>query len=163
MLQYKGPYFFVIIVELIIIIILIGQISTGPGTTPNINHIVIGRCYEYISLVNPSNRWVLAYAVPLNWSNDIRICKFVCVSVCMYLCMYACLYRYKCEEIWHEFEKAVIQRTPCSVRVKDYEQMFYAAPQTPPCDKVRPNCVYREFLHLFQQLLMILITWPTVN
>lgn len=48
-----------------------------------------------------------------------------------------CVYRYECEEIWHEFEEAVVRTTPCSVRMKDYERMFHAAPQTPPCDKVR--------------------------
>ncbi|XP_053530934.1 ADP-ribosyl cyclase/cyclic ADP-ribose hydrolase 1 isoform X2 [Ictalurus punctatus] len=85
--------------ELFIIIILTGHINTDSGTTPNIKQIVIGRCYEYITLVNPS-------------------------------------YRYECEEIWHEFEEAVVRTTPCSVRMKDYERMFHAAPQTPPCDKL---------------------------
>ncbi|XP_053343384.1 ADP-ribosyl cyclase/cyclic ADP-ribose hydrolase 1 [Clarias gariepinus] len=45
-------------------------------------------------------------------------------------------YRYKCEEIWHEFEEAVVRRTPCNVREKDYDRMFHAAPQTSPCDKL---------------------------
>ncbi|XP_053467798.1 ADP-ribosyl cyclase/cyclic ADP-ribose hydrolase 1 isoform X1 [Ictalurus furcatus] len=88
-----------IFVDLFIIIILTGHINTDSGTTPNIKQIVIGRCYEYITLVNPS-------------------------------------YRYKCEEIWHEFEEAVVRTTPCSVRMKDYERMFHAASQTPPCDKL---------------------------
>ncbi|XP_058232032.1 ADP-ribosyl cyclase/cyclic ADP-ribose hydrolase 1 [Hemibagrus wyckioides] len=98
--------------ELVIIVILIGDINTGPGTTLNINHIVIGRCYEYITLVNPSTR-------------------------------------YKCEEIWYEFEKAVVQRTPCSVTVKDYDTMFHAAPQTLPCDKLLLWSKTRELMQSY--------------
>ncbi|XP_048122746.1 ADP-ribosyl cyclase/cyclic ADP-ribose hydrolase 1-like isoform X2 [Alosa alosa] len=44
--------------------------------------------------------------------------------------------RYDCEGIWREFEEAVVRRTPCSVRVKDYQRMFRATPQTLPCDKL---------------------------
>lgn len=35
----------------------------------------------------------------------------------------------------------MVRRTPCSVRVKDYERMFHAASQTPPCDKVRTSII----------------------
>lgn len=33
-----------------------GHPSADLGTTPNINHIVTGRCYEYITLLNPGLR-----------------------------------------------------------------------------------------------------------
>uniref|UniRef100_A0A4W4FP99 ADP-ribosyl cyclase/cyclic ADP-ribose hydrolase n=1 Tax=Electrophorus electricus TaxID=8005 RepID=A0A4W4FP99_ELEEL len=91
--------FFLFLFEELIVLFLIGQVNSGPGTTPYLKQIVIGRCYNYITLVNPSSR-------------------------------------YNCEEIWHEFEEAVVQRTPCSVGVKDYQRMFQAATQTPPCDKM---------------------------
>ncbi|KAI5617056.1 ADP-ribosyl cyclase/cyclic ADP-ribose hydrolase 1-like [Silurus asotus] len=84
---------------MIIIIILIDHINTSPGTTANIKQIVLGRCYDYITMVKPS-------------------------------------YRFKCEEIWHEFEDTVIRKTRCNVKDKDYERMFHAASQTPPCNKL---------------------------
>nr|XP_040023391.1 ADP-ribosyl cyclase/cyclic ADP-ribose hydrolase 1-like [Gasterosteus aculeatus aculeatus]XP_040023392.1 ADP-ribosyl cyclase/cyclic ADP-ribose hydrolase 1-like [Gasterosteus aculeatus aculeatus] len=34
----------------------VGQLRAQLGTTPNIKHIVVGRCYNYITLVNPSLR-----------------------------------------------------------------------------------------------------------
>lgn len=33
-----------------------GQLRAQLGTTPNIKQIVVGRCYSYITLVNPSLR-----------------------------------------------------------------------------------------------------------
>lgn len=33
-----------------------GQLKAQLGTTPNIKHIVVGRCYNYITLVDPSLR-----------------------------------------------------------------------------------------------------------
>ncbi len=30
--------------------------------------------------------------------------------------------RFNCEKIWQEFEKAVVRRSPCDVRVKDYQK-----------------------------------------
>ncbi|XP_068438438.1 ADP-ribosyl cyclase/cyclic ADP-ribose hydrolase 1-like [Clinocottus analis] len=38
------------------ILSLLGSVRAQPGTTPNIKDIVVGRCYNYISLVNPSLR-----------------------------------------------------------------------------------------------------------
>ncbi|KAM9839725.1 ADP-ribosyl cyclase/cyclic ADP-ribose hydrolase 1 [Aulostomus maculatus] len=34
-----------------------GRLTAHMGTTPNIKHIVVGRCYHYISLINPSLRY----------------------------------------------------------------------------------------------------------
>ncbi|XP_054621658.1 ADP-ribosyl cyclase/cyclic ADP-ribose hydrolase 1 [Dunckerocampus dactyliophorus] len=68
------------------------------GTTPNIKHIVVGRCFSYITLVNPS-------------------------------------VRYDCEEIWQQFEEAVVQQPSCGVAVEDYRHMFQAMPQTWACDR----------------------------
>uniref|UniRef100_A0A3Q3VT85 ADP-ribosyl cyclase/cyclic ADP-ribose hydrolase n=1 Tax=Mola mola TaxID=94237 RepID=A0A3Q3VT85_MOLML len=70
------------------------------GTTPNIKHIVVGRCYNYITLINPGLR-----------------CD--------------------CENIWKQFEGAVVRQSPCNVTVKDYHLMFYAMAQTwpPPCNR----------------------------
>uniref|UniRef100_A0A3P8SSK7 ADP-ribosyl cyclase/cyclic ADP-ribose hydrolase n=1 Tax=Amphiprion percula TaxID=161767 RepID=A0A3P8SSK7_AMPPE len=66
------------------------------GTTPNIKHIVVGRCYTYITLVNPS--------------------------------------LYDCEEIWRQFEEAVVHQSSCNVTVEDYYQMFNVMPQIWPCN-----------------------------
>lgn len=160
--------------------------NTGPGTTPNIKQIVIGRCYEYITLVNPSYRWVVAYVDPLSEENvyvrlkNLKIFETTSKMHSLKCCLcwpisptvFVCVYRYKCEEIWHEFEKAVVQRAPCSVRVKDYERMFHAASQSPPCDKVRisirniKSCVkncYACFCNSWWSLTHNLITWPRVT
>ncbi|XP_056220582.1 ADP-ribosyl cyclase/cyclic ADP-ribose hydrolase 1-like [Seriola aureovittata] len=74
------------------------QLRAQLGTTPNIKHIVVGRCYNYITLIDPS-------------------------------------LRYDCEEIWRQFEEAVVRQSSCNVTVEDYHQVFYAMPQTWPCDK----------------------------
>ena len=44
--------------------------------------------------------------------------------------------RYDCEEIWRQFEEAVVRQSSCNVTVEDYHHMFYAMPQTWPCDTV---------------------------
>nr|XP_019942750.1 PREDICTED: ADP-ribosyl cyclase/cyclic ADP-ribose hydrolase 1-like [Paralichthys olivaceus]XP_019942751.1 PREDICTED: ADP-ribosyl cyclase/cyclic ADP-ribose hydrolase 1-like [Paralichthys olivaceus] len=75
-----------------------GQLRAQLGTTPNIKHIVVGRCYSYITLVNPS-------------------------------------LRFDCEEIWRQFEEAVLRQSSCNVTVENYHLMFYSIPQTRPCDK----------------------------
>ncbi|XP_037389855.1 ADP-ribosyl cyclase/cyclic ADP-ribose hydrolase 1 isoform X2 [Pygocentrus nattereri] len=97
---------------LLTILFLIDHVSAGPGTTPNLKHIVIGRCYDYITLVKPSSR-------------------------------------YNCEDIWREFEEAVVRRSPCSVRVKDYQRMFRATSQTLPCDKLLFWSKTRELMHSY--------------
>ncbi|XP_041923053.1 ADP-ribosyl cyclase/cyclic ADP-ribose hydrolase 1 [Alosa sapidissima] len=89
----------IMILGLVAVLFLVEKLNAELGTTPNLKHIVIGRCYNYITLINPSSR-------------------------------------YDCEGIWREFEEAVVRRTPCSVRVKDYQRMFRATPQTLPCDKL---------------------------
>nr|XP_057916367.1 ADP-ribosyl cyclase/cyclic ADP-ribose hydrolase 1 isoform X2 [Doryrhamphus excisus] len=83
--------------------LLVVSMSPGPlsahfGTTPNIKHIVVGRCFSYITLVNPG-------------------------------------VRYDCEEIWRQFEEAVVQQASCGVAVEDYRHMFQAIPQTWACDR----------------------------
>lgn len=55
--------------------------------------------------------------------------------------------RYDCEEIWTQFEEAVVRQSSCNVTVKDYHPMFNAMPQTWPCDRVSKseilaNCKY---------------------
>ncbi|KAJ8397482.1 hypothetical protein AAFF_G00437580 [Aldrovandia affinis] len=84
---------------LVILFFLAEDLGTEMGTTSNLKEIVIGRCYNYVTLVNPSSR-------------------------------------YDCEEIWREFEEAVLRRAPCDVAVRDYRRMFRAAPQSLPCDRV---------------------------
>ncbi|XP_076868728.1 ADP-ribosyl cyclase/cyclic ADP-ribose hydrolase 1 isoform X2 [Brachyhypopomus gauderio] len=96
--------------DVLIVLFLIGQVNSGPGTTPNLKQIVLGRCYNYITLVNPSPR-------------------------------------YNCEEIWQKFEDAVVRRTPCNVRVKDYHGMFQVATQVIPCDKMLLWSKTRGFMH----------------
>ncbi|XP_015231255.1 PREDICTED: ADP-ribosyl cyclase/cyclic ADP-ribose hydrolase 1-like [Cyprinodon variegatus] len=68
------------------------------GTTPNIKHIVIGRCFTYTTLVQTGSR-------------------------------------YDCEEIWRQFEKAVVQRSSCNVTEEHYFKMFNMMPQIWPCDR----------------------------
>ncbi|KAM9332644.1 ADP-ribosyl cyclase/cyclic ADP-ribose hydrolase 1-like [Pholidichthys leucotaenia] len=74
------------------------QLKAELGTTPNIKHIVVGRCYTYITLVNPK-------------------------------------LSYDCEEIWKQFEDAVIHHSSCNVTAGDYSQMFNAMPQIWPCNR----------------------------
>ncbi|XP_035271158.1 ADP-ribosyl cyclase/cyclic ADP-ribose hydrolase 1-like [Anguilla anguilla] len=69
------------------------------GTTDNLKEIVIGRCYNYVTLVQPNSR-------------------------------------YDCEEIWREFQEAVLRRTSCNVAVRDYQRMFHTMPQALPCDRL---------------------------
>uniref|UniRef100_A0A3P9MZY0 ADP-ribosyl cyclase/cyclic ADP-ribose hydrolase n=1 Tax=Poecilia reticulata TaxID=8081 RepID=A0A3P9MZY0_POERE len=69
------------------------------GTTPNIKHIVIGRCFTYTTLIQPG-------------------------------------LRYDCEEIWRQFEKAVVQQASCNVTEEHYFEMFSMMPQVWPCDRV---------------------------
>ncbi|KAL4635403.1 ADP-ribosyl cyclase/cyclic ADP-ribose hydrolase 1-like, partial [Arapaima gigas] len=82
------------------------------GTTPNLKHIVVGRCYNYITLVSPDSR-------------------------------------YDCEEIWMEFQEAVVRRPPCGVRVKDYQRMFQAASQILPCNRLLFWSKTRELVHSY--------------
>nr|XP_061821206.1 ADP-ribosyl cyclase/cyclic ADP-ribose hydrolase 1-like isoform X2 [Nerophis lumbriciformis] len=84
--------------RLLVLSMCLGPLLAHFGTTPNIKHIVIGRCFNYITLVNPS-------------------------------------VRYDCEEIWQQFEEAVVQQASCGVAVEDYRHMFQAMPQTWACDR----------------------------
>uniref|UniRef100_A0A8C9Y4B2 ADP-ribosyl cyclase/cyclic ADP-ribose hydrolase n=1 Tax=Sander lucioperca TaxID=283035 RepID=A0A8C9Y4B2_SANLU len=43
--------------------------------------------------------------------------------------------RLDCEEIWRQFEEAVVRQSSCNVTVEHYRHMFYAMPQTWPCDR----------------------------
>ncbi|XP_061777637.1 ADP-ribosyl cyclase/cyclic ADP-ribose hydrolase 1 isoform X2 [Nerophis ophidion] len=85
---------------LLVLSMCLGPLLAHFGTTPNIKHIVMGRCFNYITLVNPS-------------------------------------VRYDCEEIWQQFEEAVVQQASCGVAVEDYRHMFQAMPQTWACDRTR--------------------------
>uniref|UniRef100_A0A3Q2TZF2 ADP-ribosyl cyclase/cyclic ADP-ribose hydrolase n=2 Tax=Fundulus heteroclitus TaxID=8078 RepID=A0A3Q2TZF2_FUNHE len=87
----------------IVICISVPQLCFGPaqavfGTTPNIKHIVIGRCFTYTTLVQPG-------------------------------------LRYDCEEIWRQFEKAVVQQSSCNVTEEHYFEMFNMMPEIWPCDR----------------------------
>uniref|UniRef100_A0A3Q3LQ79 ADP-ribosyl cyclase/cyclic ADP-ribose hydrolase n=2 Tax=Mastacembelus armatus TaxID=205130 RepID=A0A3Q3LQ79_9TELE len=97
------------------------QLSAQLGTTPNIKHIVVGRCYSYITLVNPS-------------------------------------LRYDCEEIWRQFEEAVVHQNSCNVTVEDYHQMFYAMPQTWPCDRFLFWSKTRTLMHSYAAVVRHLWT-----
>uniref|UniRef100_A0AAX7SDK7 ADP-ribosyl cyclase/cyclic ADP-ribose hydrolase n=1 Tax=Astatotilapia calliptera TaxID=8154 RepID=A0AAX7SDK7_ASTCA len=88
------------------------QLRAQLGTTPNIKHIVVGRCYTYTTLVNPS-------------------------------------LRYDCEEIWRQFEEAVISHSSCNVTVEDYFHMFNAMPQIWPCDNFLFWSKTRTLMHSY--------------
>ncbi|KAF3836296.1 hypothetical protein F7725_028854 [Dissostichus mawsoni] len=89
-----------------------GPLKAQLGTTPNIKHIVVGRCLNYITLVNPS-------------------------------------LRLDCEEIWRQFEEAVVRQSSCNVTVEDYNHMFYAMAQTWPCDKFLFWSKTRTLMHIY--------------
>ncbi|XP_034022597.1 ADP-ribosyl cyclase/cyclic ADP-ribose hydrolase 1-like isoform X2 [Thalassophryne amazonica] len=82
------------------------------GTTPNIKHIVVGRCYSYITLVQPN-------------------------------------LRYDCEEIWQQFEEAVVRQSSCNVMVDYHHQMFDAVPQSCPCDRFLFWSKTRKLMHSY--------------
>ncbi|KAL2085996.1 hypothetical protein ACEWY4_019316 [Coilia grayii] len=103
------------ILGLVIMLLVLEEINTELGTTPNLKHIVIGRCYNYITLISAGSR-------------------------------------YDCEGIWREFEEAVVRRTPCSVRMKDYQRMFRATPQTLPCDKLLFWSKTRDLVHSYSAI-----------
>ncbi|XP_074550154.1 ADP-ribosyl cyclase/cyclic ADP-ribose hydrolase 1-like [Halichoeres trimaculatus] len=86
------------VIRIVWFVVLAGPLRAQLGTTPNIKHIVVGRCYNYVTLVNPT-------------------------------------LRHDCEEIWQHFEDAVVRQSSCNVTVKDYHKMFFAMPQTWPCDR----------------------------
>lgn len=50
--------------------------------------------------------------------------------------------RHDCEDIWRQFEEAVVRQSSCNVTVEDYHQMFYAMPQTWPCDRVSRSKIF---------------------
>ncbi|XP_061569549.1 ADP-ribosyl cyclase/cyclic ADP-ribose hydrolase 1 [Cololabis saira] len=88
------------------------QVLPQLGTTPYIKHIVVGRCYAYTTIVNPS-------------------------------------LRYDCEEIWREFEEAVIHRSSCNVTVDHYYQLFNAMPESWPCDRFLFWSKTRTLMHSY--------------
>uniref|UniRef100_A0A3B3TKI8 ADP-ribosyl cyclase/cyclic ADP-ribose hydrolase n=1 Tax=Poecilia latipinna TaxID=48699 RepID=A0A3B3TKI8_9TELE len=45
------------------------------------------------------------------------------------------IFRYDCEEIWRQFEKAVVQQASCNVTEEHYFEMFSMMPQVWPCDR----------------------------
>ncbi|XP_038586945.1 LOW QUALITY PROTEIN: ADP-ribosyl cyclase/cyclic ADP-ribose hydrolase 1-like [Micropterus salmoides] len=96
----------------IMLLVCPGQLRARLGTTPNIKHIVVGRCYNYITLVNPS-------------------------------------LRFDCEDIWRQFEEAVVGQSSCNVTVEDYDQMFFAMPQTRPCDRFLFWSKTRTLMHSY--------------
>ncbi|KAG7231226.1 hypothetical protein INR49_012057 [Caranx melampygus] len=57
--------------------------------------------------------------------------------------------RYDCEEIWREFEEAVVRQSSCNVTVEDYHPMFYAVPQTWPCDRFLFWSKTRTLMHSY--------------
>ncbi|XP_036374587.1 ADP-ribosyl cyclase/cyclic ADP-ribose hydrolase 1-like [Megalops cyprinoides] len=97
---------------LVILLFLGEDLGAEMGTTPNLKQIVTGRCYDYVTLVNPS-------------------------------------FRYDCEEIWREFQEAVVRRPPCDVSVWDYRRMFRATPQALPCDRLLFWSKTRDLVHSY--------------
>ncbi|XP_028288852.1 ADP-ribosyl cyclase/cyclic ADP-ribose hydrolase 1-like [Parambassis ranga] len=106
----KPSAFFVI--WFIVLQLCTGHLRAQLGTTPNIRHIVVGRCYAYVTLVNPS-------------------------------------LRFDCEEIWRQFEEAVIHQSSCNVTVEDYYHMFKAMPQIWPCNRFLFWSKTRTLMHSY--------------
>ncbi|XP_067108189.1 ADP-ribosyl cyclase/cyclic ADP-ribose hydrolase 1-like [Osmerus mordax] len=96
----------------IIVLFCTYDVGAEMGTTPNLKQIVIGRCFDYITLVSPTSR-------------------------------------YDCEAIWREFEEAVVRRSPCNVKVKDYKRMFRSTPQSLPCDRLLFWSKTRDLMHSY--------------
>ncbi|KAJ8377157.1 hypothetical protein SKAU_G00077370 [Synaphobranchus kaupii] len=97
---------------LVILSFLTKALGAETGTTDNLKEIVIGRCYNYVTLVNPNSR-------------------------------------YDCEEIWTEFQQAVLRRTSCNVAVRDYQRMFHTTPQALPCDRLLFWSKTHELVHSY--------------
>uniref|UniRef100_A0A3Q1JLX1 ADP-ribosyl cyclase/cyclic ADP-ribose hydrolase n=1 Tax=Anabas testudineus TaxID=64144 RepID=A0A3Q1JLX1_ANATE len=106
----------IIIICFILLLFCPSQLKAQLGTTPNIKHIVVGRCYNYVTLVNPG-------------------------------------LRHDCEEIWRQFEGAVVCQSSCNVTVEDYHPMFYAMPQTWPCDKFLFWSKTRTLMHSYAAVM----------
>ncbi|XP_033495307.1 ADP-ribosyl cyclase/cyclic ADP-ribose hydrolase 1-like isoform X2 [Epinephelus lanceolatus] len=65
---------------------------------------------------------------------------------------------YDCEEIWRQFEEAVVHQSSCNVTVEDYYHMFYAMPQTWPCDRFLFWSKTRTLMHSYAAVLRHLWT-----
>uniref|UniRef100_A0A3Q1JLV3 ADP-ribosyl cyclase/cyclic ADP-ribose hydrolase n=1 Tax=Anabas testudineus TaxID=64144 RepID=A0A3Q1JLV3_ANATE len=61
--------------------------------------------------------------------------------------------RHDCEEIWRQFEGAVVCQSSCNVTVEDYHPMFYAMPQTWPCDKFLFWSKTRTLMHSYAAVM----------
>ncbi|XP_039646498.1 ADP-ribosyl cyclase/cyclic ADP-ribose hydrolase 1-like isoform X1 [Perca fluviatilis] len=57
--------------------------------------------------------------------------------------------RLDCEEIWRKFEEAVVRQSSCNVTVEHYRHMFYAMPQTWPCDRFLFWSKTRTLMHSY--------------
>ncbi|XP_028824731.1 ADP-ribosyl cyclase/cyclic ADP-ribose hydrolase 1-like isoform X2 [Denticeps clupeoides] len=45
------------LIVVVVQLVLFTGLHAGPGTTPNLKRIVIGRCYDYVTLVRPTSRY----------------------------------------------------------------------------------------------------------
>ncbi|XP_028824744.1 ADP-ribosyl cyclase/cyclic ADP-ribose hydrolase 1-like isoform X4 [Denticeps clupeoides] len=48
------------LIVVVVQLVLFTGLHAGPGTTPNLKRIVIGRCYDYVTLVRPTSRYSAA-------------------------------------------------------------------------------------------------------
>uniref|UniRef100_W5MUE2 ADP-ribosyl cyclase/cyclic ADP-ribose hydrolase n=1 Tax=Lepisosteus oculatus TaxID=7918 RepID=W5MUE2_LEPOC len=66
--------------------------------------------------------------------------------------------RYNCEEIWRDFQDAVLNKGPCNVHVEDYDKLFQTAKQTLPCNKLLFWSQTHEFVHSLSAVTHLFIT-----
>ena len=63
------------------------------GTTPNLQEIVIGRCFDFFNTIHP---------------NDCQLDPS----------------QYDCQKIWTIFSSIIINKSPCSLNISDFDQFF---------------------------------------
>ncbi|EMP39946.1 ADP-ribosyl cyclase 2 [Chelonia mydas] len=101
----------------------------GEGTTPNLESIVIGRCYEYIRIVNPSVGFcdfqtsMTSSAKAPELSTTVGGGGPTVVS------------EKNCTKIWEAFKKAFMNKDPCNILPSDYELFINLSRHTIPPNK----------------------------
>ncbi|KAJ7410569.1 ADP-ribosyl cyclase/cyclic ADP-ribose hydrolase 2 [Willisornis vidua] len=110
-----------------------GRKWKGEGTTQNLESIVIGRCYDYIRIVNPAvghesdhieaNRLVAVWKQNINFDRCHILSKLIQLS------------EKNCSEIWEAFKSAFINKDPCSILPEDYELFINLSLHAIPANK----------------------------
>ncbi|XP_063165703.1 ADP-ribosyl cyclase/cyclic ADP-ribose hydrolase 1-like isoform X1 [Candoia aspera] len=120
----------------------------GRGTTEHLLEIVLGRCYNFISTINPELSLDCADAIP---NSTLLTCEksvaekklfpftITCVTEksCSALWLENPLQKRNkdCHKVWELFEQAFVYKDPCSVTEEDYQPLMDLARHSIPCNK----------------------------